>query len=166
MCALPERNGLDLEEAFAENRYSACRGIWPMIDLAVALFSSLALAAAVTSPSPLPLVTGPAPLRVTACRLAIEHHGPRGPVQQIIVVSFSNDRDAPADVARFTVSNAGGVAKAFTARGSFTKGVLIADRILPAEALRQELPPSRDRGSVCALTYVHFVDGTSWTGTP
>lgn len=132
-----------------------------MIDLAVTLFSSVALAPA-TSSSPGPRI-GSAPLVVTACRLAIEHHSPRGPVEQVIVVSFSNDRDTAADVASFIVSNAG-VAKAFTARGSFTKGVLIADRILPAEPLRPAAPPSRDGGSRCTLAYVHFVDGTSWTG--
>jgi hypothetical protein len=132
----------------------------PVIDLALALMSSLAFAVAETPAAALP-GAGPAPLRVTACRLSVEHHGPRGSVEQVVVVSFANDRDTPADVARFTVANAGGVAKAFTARGSFTKGVLIADRILPAEALRGE--SSGTPTSDCALTYVHFVDGSSWT---
>ena len=134
-----------------------------MIESGLALFSALVLAAA-EPPAPPALDAGPAPLLITSCRLSVEHHGPRGSVEQVVVVSFANKRDTPADIARFTVANAGGVGRAFTARGSFTKGALIADRILPAQALREA--SGGNQGSGCVLTYVHFVDGSSWLATP
>jgi hypothetical protein len=128
-----------------------------VLDLVLVL-SSLALGPAISA-SPSPAVNEPPPLRLTSCRLASDRSGPRGPVQQVLVIAFANERDAPADVAQFTVANVGGVAKAFTARGSFTKGVLVADRILPE---KQVPKPSGDRGSDCVLTYVHFTDGSFW----
>jgi hypothetical protein len=134
-----------------------------LIDLALVLLVSLAGA---PEPSPAAAVAAaPAPMHVTACRLAVENHGPRGSVEQVVIVSFANDRDAAADEARFTVSSAGGVAKAFTAHGSFTKGVLIADRIIPASGLSSQRG-SGERTSTCVLTYAHFIDGTSWTAMP
>jgi hypothetical protein len=135
-----------------------------MFGIALVLFTALAFAAPVSPPSSPPQhdITGPAPLHIINCQLVIEHHGPRGPVQQVVAVSFSNDRDAPADIARFAVSNAGGANKAFTARGSFTKGVLIADRILPAQLLPAPASATGDAHSACTLTYAHFADGSSW----
>lgn len=102
-----------------------------------------------------------APARLTACDVIPETISRRGSSPESIRVSFSIDRDTPADLARFTATAPAGAFRDFTARGTFTKGVAIVDRVLTADpnAPTRPLSPGVD----CMLTYVHFVDGTSWS---
>lgn len=109
------------------------------------------------------------PLHVTSCQVVPDTVGRRsGAVQEVIRVSFSVDKGAAADVARFSVSNPSGVYRDFTARGLFSHGVAIADRVLKADPTSQQQFYSlgASGGVDCALTYVHFVDGTSWAPAP
>ncbi len=80
-------------------------------------------------------------------------------------MSFSVQKGPAADVARFTLVAPGQVLRDFTARGLFSQGVVIADRILAADPSAQTRFNSLGTGAECAPTYVHFVDGTSWTAT-
>jgi hypothetical protein len=85
---------------------------------------------------------------------------------EMIRVSFMITGDVPADVVRFTALAPSGDYKQFSTRGNFTKTVMISDRELEADEHDGEtetvrpLPPGVD----CALTYVHFVDGSDWSG--
>ena len=101
------------------------------------------------------------PAHVTECTLIPETISRRGSVPQAIRVSFSIVKDTAADVARFTATAPAGALLGFTAHGLFARGVTIADRVLQADpsAPTQSLAPGTD----CMLTYVHFVDGSSWT---
>jgi hypothetical protein len=80
---------------------------------------------------------------------------------ETIRVSFMITGDVPADVVRFTVTGPGGGFRAFTLHGTFTKTTMIAKRVLQpdATASAQPLPHGVD----CVLTYIHFVDGSSWS---
>jgi hypothetical protein len=101
------------------------------------------------------------PVRMTACTVIPETISRRGTLPETIRVSFSIEKDTPADVARFTATAPAGAFREFTARGTFTKGVTIAGRVLSADPAAPEhrLSP----GVECTMTYVHFVDGSSWT---
>jgi hypothetical protein len=101
------------------------------------------------------------PVRVAACTVIPETVSRRGALPETIRVSFAVERDSPADLARFTATAPAGAFREFTARGTFARGVVIADRVLSADpgAVAHGLAP----GVECLLTYVHFVDGTSWT---
>jgi hypothetical protein len=87
--------------------------------------------------------------------------------EEVIRVSFAINH-AAADVARFTVSSPGGTFRDFTARGLFSQGTVIADRVLRADPSSQQEFYSLGAGTgvECILTYLHFVDGTSWTPRP
>lgn len=102
-----------------------------------------------------------APVRVTDCTVIAETISRRGGVPQTIRVSFSNENDTPADVARFTAKAPAGVVREFTARGRFAKGIVLSDRVLRAD----QRPPNHALKPCveCMLTYVHFVDGSQWT---
>jgi hypothetical protein len=69
--------------------------------------------------------------------------------------------DVPADRVRFTAIAPDGDFHQFTARGHFTNSVMISGRELePDEKVAaQELPP----GVECALTHIHYVDGSTWS---
>jgi hypothetical protein len=120
------------------------------------------------------LVAGPAlavpsgqtpPVRVTSCHVVEEPVSRRSTtVQETIRVSFSVESGPAADLARFTVLTPKQVLRDFTARGFFSNGVVIADRILAAD------PPTQERFNAlhtteCVPTYVHFVDGSSWSAS-
>jgi len=136
-----------------------------MVQHAAALLSAAILAVTPASAPPVRGVDAP-PVRVTSCRTIVELHARGAPAQEAIQVSFSNDHDSPADVARFSVRSITGQWKEFTARGSFSKGVVIADRILSSETSVEEHFFSRERSADCALSYVHFTDGSAWTASP
>ena len=85
----------------------------------------------------------------------------RGTVPETIRVSFTIDKDTPADLARFTATAPAGAFRDFTAHGNFAKGVVIADRVLTADA--SQAGRSLPAGTECMMTYVHFVDGSSWS---
>lgn len=106
-----------------------------------------------------------APIHVTSCQVVPATVTRRGPVQEVIRVSFSVEKDVAADVARFSVSSPNGAYRDFTARGLFSNGIAIADRVLKADPASQQQFYSLGAGSgvECMLTYVHFVDGTSWS---
>jgi hypothetical protein len=109
------------------------------------------------------------PAKVKSCRVVPAAIARRGTsTQEVIRVSFSVDGDVAADLARFTVSSPNGTFRDFTARGRFSQGTVIADRVLLAD-------PSSDQqfyslgagtGAECSLTYLHFVDGSAWTPAP
>jgi hypothetical protein len=110
-----------------------------------------------------------APASVKSCRVVPGAVARRGTsTQEIIRVSFAVDRDVPADVARFTVASPSGTFRDFTARGRFSHGTVIADRVLRADPSSQQEFYSLGAGTAaeCSLTYLHFVDGTSWTPAP
>ena len=103
----------------------------------------------------------PAPARMTSCTVLPETIDRRVTPPETIRVSFTIEGDVPADVVRFTATAPGGGFSRFTTRGNFTKMIMIANRVLEADptALVHPLPPGVD----CALTYIHFVDGSSWS---
>lgn len=103
---------------------------------------------------------GTPPARMTTCAVIPETISRRGTVPETIRVSFSIEKDTPADVARFTATAPAGAWREFTVRGKFTKGTVIADRVLTADPNVPGRPLAR--GVECMLTYLHFVDGTSW----
>jgi len=105
--------------------------------------------------------TAPPPAKMIACTVVPEQISRRGTIPETIRVSFSIEKDTAADVARFTATAPAGAFRDFTARGSFSKGTIISDRVLNADAgaPSRRLAP----GTECQITYVHFVDGTSWT---
>jgi hypothetical protein len=105
----------------------------------------------------------PAPIHVTSCRTVAEAFGRHRAVQQTIQVTFSNAGNVAADVARFTLIDGQGKLRDFTARGAFSEGVIIADRIVPMESVAQQQLFSKEKMTGCQVTYVHFVDGSSWT---
>ena len=102
-----------------------------------------------------------APAHMTSCAVIPEVISRRGTVPETIRVSFAIDKDTSADLARFTATAPAGALRQFTARGTFAKGTMIADRVLTAdsEAPSHTLPA----GTECMMTYVHFVDGSSWS---
>jgi acyl dehydratase len=104
----------------------------------------------------------PAPARMTSCAIVpttIERRGTAPP--ETIRVSFMITGDHPANIVRFTAAGRAGGFRQFTAPGLFTKSVMISNRELQADpdAPQRELPA----GVQCALTYIHYVDGTSWS---
>jgi hypothetical protein len=117
-------------------------------------------------PATAPAATAPAaPVRVTSCHVVVDRSGGRSPaVQETIRVWFAVANNKPADIARFTLMARGRALRDFTARGLFSGGVVIADRILHADAGAQAAfnGLSGDEGE-CVPTYVHFVDGTVWS---
>ncbi len=102
------------------------------------------------------------PVVVTACRLIIERASRRAPALETLRVSYQITADKSADVVRFVVARTDHSVRAFTARGLFSRGVLIADRLLPADLEGpQESAGARAPGE-CTATYVHFTDGTTF----
>ena len=109
------------------------------------------------------------PANVTSCRVVPAAIARRGTsTQEVIRVSFSVERDVAADLARFTVSSPNGTFRDFTARGRFSHGTVIADRVLRADpsSEQQFYSLGAGTGAECSLTYLHFVDGSSWTPAP
>lgn len=79
-----------------------------------------------------------------------------------MIVSYAVLRSA--DVVRFTTATPSGDVRTYTASGLFSPGVVIANRHLTADAFD---PTAAEMSSPtrCAPTYVHFLDGTSWSAT-
>ncbi len=103
-----------------------------------------------------------APARMTACWIVpqtIERRGTAPP--ETIRVSFMIAGDTPADLVRFTATSPGGELREFSARGTFTKSVMISDRVLPVDPAAPVHPLPHD--VQCALTYIHYVDGATWS---
>jgi hypothetical protein len=102
------------------------------------------------------------PARMTSCAIVpttIERRGTAPP--ETIRVSFMIMGDLPANIVRFTAAGRAGGFRQFTARGLFTKSVMITNRDLQVDpdAPQRELPD----GVQCALTYIHYADGSSWS---
>jgi hypothetical protein len=110
---------------------------------------------------PAPADETPMPAKMTACTLLPETIDRRVTPPERIRVSFTITSDVPADLVRFTALAAGGGFAGFSIYGRFTQSVMISDRELQADptAPVHELP----RGVDCALTYIHFVDGSKWS---
>jgi acyl dehydratase len=105
-----------------------------------------------------------APARMTSCAVIPDTIERRGtPPPETIRVSFMITGDVPADFVRFTAVGRAGGFHEFTARGYFTKSVMILNRELEAD--RAVEAAALPHGVECALTYIHYVDGTSWTAT-
>lgn len=85
---------------------------------------------------------------------------------EMIRVSFMITGNVPADIVRFTALAPGGDYNEFTARGNFARTVMISDRELEADEHDAETEAVRPlpHGVDCALTHIHFVDGSSWSG--
>src|SRR5580658_2975804 len=95
------------------------------------LACAVALSAAWLSiPAAVQADTAAPPVRVTACTVIPETISRRGSAPETIRVSFSIEKDPPADLARFTATAPAGALRGFTARGTFAKGAVIADRVL------------------------------------
>jgi hypothetical protein len=105
-----------------------------------------------------------APARMISCEVVPDTIERRGtPPPQTIRVSFMIAGDVPADLVRFTAVGRAGGFHEFTARGYFTKSVMIANRELEAD--RAVAAATLTHGIECAITYIHYVDGTSWNAT-
>jgi hypothetical protein len=103
----------------------------------------------------------PSPASVTSCAVVPETMSRRGTTPEKIRVSFEILSTTPADLARFTATAPAGALEAFTVRGTFTKGAMIADRLVEADPSAPVHPLAS--GVECMLTYVHFVNGSSWS---
>lgn len=101
------------------------------------------------------------PARVLDCSVIPGTISRRGATPETIRVSFAIEKDALADLARFTATGPAGSLLGFSARGTFAKGVVIADRILDPDPTAPLHP--LNPGAECMLTYLHFADGSSWT---
>ena len=87
--------------------------------------------------------------------------------QSVLRVSFMITSETAADLVRFTARLPGGNYRTFTTRGTFTKTVMIRDRELQKDPKPEEdevAPLGHDID--CALTYIHFVDGSTWSTPP
>ncbi|MGC1380817.1 MAG: hypothetical protein WA814_07310 [Candidatus Baltobacteraceae bacterium] len=104
----------------------------------------------------------PAPARMIACEVipeTIERRGTAPP--ETIRVSFMITGDAPADLVRFTATSPSGELREFSAHGAFTKSIMIAGRVLPVDPAAPV--HALAHGVECSLTYIHYVDGRSWS---
>jgi hypothetical protein len=107
-------------------------------------------------------VTRP-PARMMSCEVLPDTIERRGtPPPETIRVSFMITGDKPADLVRFTAVGRAGGFREFTARGYFTKSVMISNRELEADQTTKE--PELPRGVECVLTFIHYLDGSSWSG--
>ncbi len=102
-------------------------------------------------------------LRVAACNVIPDAVAQRGSAQELIRVSFALEKGPSADVARFTVKTPYGDYPGFTARDSLSGGTAIADRIVTADPEAQGRLYSLGSSVGCEVSYVHFIDGTSWS---
>lgn len=130
--------------------------------LRMALACAGLVAASWLTPSPAPAGERPvAPARMASCTVLPETIDRRITPPETLRVSFMITGDIPADVVRFTATSPSGTFREFTARGNFTKTIMIAKRELKVDptAPARQLP----RGVDCSLTYVHFMDGSSWS---
>lgn len=101
------------------------------------------------------------PARMTSCAVLPETIDRRVEPPETIRVSFMITGNVPADLVKFTAAGPAGGFRAFAVRGHFTKSVMISNRELSsAEPVEGHPLPS---GVECRLTYIHFVDGTSWS---
>jgi hypothetical protein len=103
----------------------------------------------------------PMPARMTSCAVLPQTMDRRVTPPEAVRVWFMITSDVPADLVRFTTTAPGGGFVVFSAHGYFTKSVMIAGRELHPDTTApvHPLPPNTD----CALTYIHFVNGTSWS---
>jgi hypothetical protein len=122
-----------------------------------------AIALACTLPLALPArAEAPAPIHVTKCDVVPQEAPRHGVAQETIRITFSIDGTVAADEAHFVASSGYNQFKGFVARGLFSKGVIIADRLLEANPTIVDFDSSRAKLG-CTATYVHFVDGSSWS---
>lgn len=104
------------------------------------------------------------PARMTSCTVIPDTIERRGtPPPETIRVSFMITGHVPADLVRFTAVGRAGGFRQFTARGYFTKSVMILNRELEAD--RAVEAAALPHGVECALTFIHYVDGSSWSAT-
>ncbi|HEY2473557.1 MAG TPA: hypothetical protein VGI19_02030 [Candidatus Cybelea sp.] len=125
--------------------------------------SRLALIAAIAL-----LAATPEPARMESCTVIPRTMDHRITPHVMIRVSFMITGDLPADLVRFTALTPIGVYREFTTHGHFTKNVMIEDREIEIDLEEGETVPGRPlpHGVDCALTYIHYVDGTSWSAPP
>lgn len=85
-----------------------------------------------------------------------------------IRVSFMITGEVAANLVRFTAVAASGAYREFSLSGNFTKTVMIDDVELQADPQSEEATenvPPLPQGVDCAITFIHFDDGSSW-GAP
>jgi hypothetical protein len=102
----------------------------------------------------------PMPAQMTSCAVLPATVDRRNDPAEKIRVSFMITGDVPADLVRFTAAGPAGGFREFETRGNFTKEVMISDRELHSKTPTTHSLP---RGVECRLTYIHFVNGTSWS---
>jgi hypothetical protein len=106
-----------------------------------------------------------APARMTSCEVLPATMDHRVTPPETIRVSFMITGDVAADLVRFTaVAPAGGFHE-FTLHGNFTNTVMIDRRKVEADipAPSESPVPALPHDVECALTSIHFVDGSSWS---
>jgi hypothetical protein len=101
-------------------------------------------------------------MQVTACQVIRDAITRRSSIQELIRVSFALEKGPPADVAGFTVKTPHSDYPGFTARGSLSGGMAIADRVVTADPETQQQFYSLGSSVKCEISHVHFIDGTSW----
>lgn len=104
------------------------------------------------------------PIRITKCDIVREEVPRHGVAQETVRISFSIDGSVAADEAHFVASVGSNRFKGFIARGLFSGGVVIADRLLAASPQVTEFEALRGNLG-CVPSYVHFVDGSSWSAS-
>jgi hypothetical protein len=103
-----------------------------------------------------------APIHVTTCNVVPQDVPRRGEAQETIRISFSIDGSVAADEAHFVVTLGSSRMKGFIARGLFSQGVIIADRLLESDMAASEFNSVRGKLG-CFPTYLHFVNGATWS---
>jgi hypothetical protein len=103
----------------------------------------------------------PMPARMTSCAVMPATLDRRVEPPETIRVSFMITGDVPADFVRFVAVGPAGGYREFTIHGLFSKTVMISSRELQSSTSVEDQP--LPRGVECRLTYIHFVDGSSWS---
>jgi len=122
--------------------------------------AALALAGAL-SVAPAAVAEAPSPIHITKCDVVPEEVPRHGIAQEAVRISFSIDGTTAADEAHFVASLGNNQLKGFIARGFFSGGVIIADRLLEANPAVTDFETLHGNLG-CAATYVHFVNGSFW----
>ncbi|HEY1867723.1 MAG TPA: hypothetical protein VGG70_05455 [Candidatus Cybelea sp.] len=123
--------------------------------------AGLAVTAALLLPAPAAVADEAMPARMTSCTVMPATMDRRIEPPETIRVSFMITGDVPADLVRFVAAGSAGGFREFTIHGLFSKTVMISSRELHSETPVEGHP--LPRGVECRLTYIHFVDGSSWS---
>ena len=122
------------------------------------------LTALTLAPAYLVLAQQAPPVHVKSCDIVQQRPAGvrRGAVQEVVSVSFTIDGEKAADEATFAVLRQGKTYSNFTARGLFSGGSVIADRIVMTGDPSVQSFYTASTKATCIPTFVHFVDGTTW----